>query len=54
MTALATAFASVWIALVLYVGWIRRNHRQLADRLQELAALDSRANDTGSRGIRAA
>jgi CcmD family protein len=38
MTSLAIAFALVWTAIALYVGWIGRNQRELAKRLEELAA----------------
>lgn len=39
MTALATAFACVWIVVTLYVGWLGRNQRRLTTRLQDIAAL---------------
>jgi CcmD family protein len=45
MTVLAAAFACVWIALALYVGWLGRNQRRLAARLRELAALQAEIRD---------
>ena len=36
MTALATAFACVWAAVALYVGWLWHNQRRLAARVQQL------------------
>jgi CcmD family protein len=38
MNVLVAAFASVWVAVALYVGWIGQNQRRLAARLHELSA----------------
>jgi CcmD family protein len=38
MDVLVAAFASVWVAVALYVGWLDRNQRRLAARLEALSA----------------
>jgi CcmD family protein len=54
MTALATAFACVWIAFVAYIGWLRQNQRRLAARVNELSAQRSQLDEKASRRARAA
>jgi CcmD family protein len=38
MNVLCAAFVSVWVAVALYVGWLGRNQRRLAARLDALSA----------------
>ena len=54
MAALATAFACVWIALVVYVGWLARNQRRLAARLHQLEAHRPQVSGRESAAARAA
>jgi CcmD family protein len=37
MSVLGIGYACVWFAFVLYVGWVGRQQRRLALRLEEIA-----------------
>jgi CcmD family protein len=54
MAALATAFTCVWVTVALYVGWLGRNQRRLAARVEELSSLVAARRDEPTANRRAA
>jgi CcmD family protein len=54
MESLAIAFSCAWIGVALYVGWLGRQQRRLATRLEELARREQGTLKECPRGLRVA